>query len=820
MRMELHDGWTVRAVRGPAPDALADREVPATVPGCVHTDLLALDLIPDPYQDRNEAELHWIGRTDWRYRTTFDWEPGDGTERVDLACAGLDTIARLELNGHVIAGTANMHRAYRFDVTDQLRAGPNELTVTFTSALDHADRVRELLGQRPHTNHHPYNQIRKMACNFGWDWGPDLVTAGIWRPLALERWHGARLTSVRPLATVDADGDGVVHVHVDVDRAPGHDDELPVTVHVGVVAAAGVVPAGATTTTIEARVDQPRRWWPHGYGDQHRYPVDVALTVEDQPTPDNGDLTTWAGEVGFRGVRLDTEPDEHGTPFTFVVNDVPVFARGVNWIPDDCFPHRVDAARYRQRLAQARDAGVNLVRVWGGGIYESDDFYDACDELGILTWQDFLFACAAYPEEEPLRSEVEAEARDAITRLAPHPSLVLWNGNNENIWGHHDWGWRDQLGDRTWGAGYYHRLLPDLLAELDPTRPYSAGSPWSFSHDIHPNDPAHGATHIWDVWNQRDYTAYRDHVPRFVAEFGFQGPPAYATLRASLSDDPLRPDSPGMLAHQKAEDGNGKLARGLAEHFPEPQDFDDWFWATQLNQARALRFGVEHFRSHAPRCAGTVWWQLNDCWPVTSWSVVDGQGRRKPAWYALRAAYQDRLVTVRPRPGGLAAVLCNETDEPWTTRLVVARTAFAGAVLGEVRHQLTVPPRAVHEEPLPDTITTATDPAAELLVATAGDVRATWFHLPDLELALPVPELTTAVEALEDGYRVEVTAGTLVRDLALLADRVAPDAEVDDMLGTLLPGESTSIVVRTALPVDPEDLVAPLVLRSANQLLR
>ena len=234
-------------------------------------------------------------------------------------------------------------------------------------------------------------------------------------------------------------------------------------------------------------------------------------------------LDTWQRRVGFRSVRLDTAPDEHGTAFTLVVNDVPVFVRGVNWIPDDAFVTRVTRDRLATRLDQACAANVNLLRVWGGGRYESEDFYDLADERGLLVQQDFLFACAAYPEEEPIASEVAAEAAEQVTRLASHPSLVLWTGNNENIWGFHDWGWQEKLAGRTWGAGYYFEVLPKIVARLDPTRPYWPGSPWS-PGERHPNDPAHGSTHIWDVWNTEDYLRYREYTPRFVAEFGYQGP--------------------------------------------------------------------------------------------------------------------------------------------------------------------------------------------------------------------------------------------------------------------------------------------------------
>ena len=374
--------------------------------------------------------------------------------------------------------------------------------------------------------------------------------------------------------------------------------------------------------------------------------------------------------------------------------------RGANWIPDDCFVSRVGRERYRQRLEQARAANMNLLRVWGGGIYESEDFYELADELGILVWQDFLLACAAYPEEEPLRSEIEAEAREAVARLAKHPSLAVWSGGNENIWGHEEWHWELFLAGKTWGAGYYFDVFPAIVAELDPTRPYMPGSPCSLGADAGSNDPRHGSMHVWDVWNSRDYLAYREHKPQFVAEFGFQGPPTWSTLTRAVSDRPLTVSTPNLMVHQKAHDGTAKLARWLAPHFPEPASFEDWHWAMSLNQARAVTLAVEYWRSLAPRCRGAIVWQLNDCWPVISWAAIDGDGRLKPLWYALRHTYADRLLTVQPSPaqpapgqvlsgqapsaqalsGELSVVAVNDGATTWQAQLEVVRQDFVGTV--------------------------------------------------------------------------------------------------------------------------------------------
>ncbi len=816
----LDTGWWLEAMPGQdqVPAGLRAVRVPATVPGCVHTDLLAAGLLDDPYLDDNEDAVAWVGRTDWRYTTSLHWEP-DGTERVDLVFDGLDTVAQVFLNGVEVGRTANMHRSYRFDATPVIKAGDNELTVTFTSAWTYGEQERDRLGPLPNAFPTPFNFVRKMACSFGWDWGLSTVTSGLWRPVRLEGWSTARLAQVRPEVTV---ADDVGRVRVVVDIAGARTAEPPATGLVVVVSVRGVgvdetmrvdVPAGEGAAVVSLDVPHVRRWWPHGHGDQALYELDVRLHAAGGATPHDA----WTRRIGFRDLRLDTSEDDEGRAFTMVVNDRPLFVRGVNWIPDDAFPSRVGARRYRERLTQARDAGVDLVRVWGGGIYESDDFYNACDELGLMVWQDFLFACAAYPEEAPIAAEVEAEARENVARLMPHPSLVLWNGNNENIWGWFDWGWQEAIGERTWGLGFYLDLLPRVVAETDPARPYWPGSPYSGGDDVHPNDPRHGPMHIWDVWNQRDYTAYRDYVPRFVAEFGYQAPPTWSTLTRAVHDDPLAPDSPGVLHHQKAEDGNGKLARGLAAHFAEPDTVEDWHFLTQLNQARALSLGVEHFRSHRPTCMGTVWWQLNDCWPVTSWAVVDGDGSRKPSWYALRRSYRTRLLTVQPRDGGLAAVLVNDGDEPWRTSLRMARHSTEGVRLAERSVTVECAGYATVEVPLGEDVATPEHPDAELVVVDDEDgQRATWWFVADRDAVVPLAEYDADVIPTDDGFDVAVTARTLLRDLCLFVDRFDPDATVGDMLATVMPGETARVHVESQRHLDEAALTAPPVLRCSN----
>ncbi|MCQ4213318.1 glycoside hydrolase family 2 protein [Streptomyces longispororuber] len=778
--VQLTEGWRL---------SHEGKRLEAEVPGCVHTDLLAAGLIPDPFLGANEKEIDWVGRRSWTY--TLDLPPtGDTAERTDLVFDGLDTAAELVLDGQELGLTRNMHRSYRFDVTG--RAG--ELSVTFASAYDEAASVRAVTGERPNVYPEPFQYVRKMAANFGWDWGPTVVTAGIWRPARLECWSTARVARVRPLVTVDGT-DGRVELRVDVERtAAGTDRRLVALATVAGVTTRAEIDGDSVTLVLD--VPGVRLWWPRGHGEQPLY--DVELRLLDGAAP----LDVWQRRIGFRTVELDRSADEHGTGFTFVVNGERVFVRGVNWIPDDVLPSRITPERYRERLEQTAAANVDLVRVWGGGIYEDDAFYDACDELGLMVWQDFLFACAAYPEEQPLRGEVEAEARENVVRLMPHPSLILWNGNNENLWGFRDWDWEEPLAGDSWGEGYYLGLLPRVVAGLDPTRHYTAGSPWSGSWDHHPNDPDHGTYHSWEVWNRQDYTEYRANVPRFVSEFGWQAPAALATLRRALPGEDLAPDSPGMLHHQKAEDGNGKLNRGVARHFDLPEgDFDRWHYLTQVVQARAVATGIEHWRANWPRCAGTIVWQINDCWPVSSWSAIDGDGRLKPLHHELRRVYADRLLTLQPGPDGPELVLCNQGSELWATDVTLRLMHTDGTLATRLSLGRDVPAREVLRLPVPPEVRPADGGTKEYLVADADDLRA--LHLPvrDKEFDYPAPRFDIAVETVgrdTDTVDVVVSAHTLVRDLLLQADRLAPHASADRGLITLLPGEQTRIRVHGA----------------------
>jgi beta-mannosidase len=781
-RTAVTDAWTLSAGTSPnVPDAL-DRAIPARVPGGVMADLLRAGLVENPLHDGNEHLVRWVGDSDWTYRTTVR-VPHDGSERADLVFHGLDTVATIVVDGDVVARTENKHRTYRVALGH--RSGDLSLEVRFSSPRAFAEERLEQHGARPAAFSPLPAFIRKSACDFGWDWGPDLAAAGIWRDIELETWSVARLASVRPVVRMSG-ADAEVEVHVALERTSARRVTVSATVD-GVETSADL---DADSGILRLSVPAVARWWPVGRGDQPLSELRVELRDGDEA------LDVWTGRIGYRDVRIDETEDADGFAFRFVVNGEPLFIRGVNWIPDVTELGELDPARVRRRLEQAVSLGANLVRVWGGGVFESDEFYDACDELGLLVWQDFLFACAAYPEEEPYTTEVAAEARDNITRLMRHPSLALWNGNNENLWFWFLHDWETKLEGKTWGEAFYFDLLPDLVAELDPERFYLPGSPSSRTRDHEPLDPSRGVVHSWIPDDYREYTSIR---PRFVSEFGFQGPSTRALFDAVARESDPRPFSPASMQQQKAAYGTERIEDVLRVHLGVPSDFDEWYWLAQLTQARAVGFGIDWFRSLAPYNAGTVVWQLNDIWPAWSWSMVDFAERLKPVAYAMRRAFADRVLTLQHSGDGIEVTLGNESREPWTVPISFERRDAAHR-LATAEVTVEVPAFGALRLPVPASLLEGELPGTELLVATAGELRAVLLGTVDLEFPDLEPDYALTVQPRGDGVDVTVAAATLLREFTLLTDRIDGESESDRNLLTLLPGESATWHVRTAHP--------------------
>jgi beta-mannosidase len=641
--------------------ASADRWLPATAPGVVHLDLIAAGRIPDPFYGLNENEVQWVGERDWLYRCAFEVSPEAlGRAQLDLCFDGLDTFATVWLNGEQILSSDNMFVPQRVPVKDRLRAGRNELRILFESALR---RGREIEAQ--HTQRQPWNgdssrlYVRKAQYHYGWDWGPTLMTAGLWRGVRLEAYQ-ARIAELHAPSELSQDlSTATVRVAVGVvGAAAGSSVRLELLDPHGKRVAAATAPLVRSETAPGSKANHmimfgyPQLWWPNGYGPHPLYTL-VASVEHDGQMLDQAEQ-----RLGLRRLRLVQAPlaDEPGTTFLFEVNNTPLFGGGANWIPADSFTPRITRERYGQLLRLAAEAHMTMLRVWGGGIYEDDAFYDGCDELGLLVWQDFMFACGIYPAHEAFLDSVRTEAEANVRRLRHHPSLAVWCGNNEDYQnavsaGVYDINFNgDHRTTKFPGRHIYERLLPEICAALDPLRPYWRASPYG-GPDA--NSRIEGDRHTWDVWHGAvaPYQDYPNYSGRFVSEFGMLSFPALKTVESFTPPDERYAQSRTIEHHNKASGGARRVAAYISENVRYPVGLEEHIYATQFIQAEAVASAYRGWRRRwgGPgryAVAGALVWQLEDCWPVSSWAIVDSALRLKPAYCGPA-----RAGAPRPRPG-------------------------------------------------------------------------------------------------------------------------------------------------------------------------
>ncbi len=643
MRLNLCGQWEVRK-QGTA------ETIPAAVPGCIHTDLLAAGKIDDPYYRDNEHRQMWIGETDWVYarRFTVDQQFLD-CEHVFLRCEGLDTLSAITINDSVVGKTDNQFRTWEFEVKPHLQAGENSIEICFDSTIpsiqaEQETRYLNLTG----VGHHRIdgsNRVRKSQCNYGWDWGPMCVTAGIWRPISLIGFNTARIAAIHIIQ--DHSQKNAVGVHITVTVEKNEAADLKTKIHISyegeLVCRAEIgVQDGSAETTLT--VENPELWWPIDLGDQPLYEVNIELSQGSTV------LDTSSRRIGLRTLVLDRHNDQWGESFRFVVNDKAFFVKGANWIPADTFVTRITKEHYEYLIKSAAEAHINMLRVWGGGIYEDDVFYDLCDEYGICVWQDFMFTCSAYPAfDEAYMENVQHEAEDTVKRLRHHPSLALWCGNNEI-----EQIARMLIGDAeegkmTWEEykKLFDELLPGVVQEQDPERTYWPSSPHSPLGDRNDHfNPTCGDVHVWDVWHGRKpFEWYQSSTHRFASEFGFQSFPEPAVVDAYTEEEDRNVSSYIMEYHQRSQIGNDAIIQYMLSWFKLPTSFDMLLWLSQILQGIGIKYAVEHWRRSMPRCMGTIYWQINDCWPVASWSSIDYFGNWKALHYMARDFHAPLLIS-------------------------------------------------------------------------------------------------------------------------------------------------------------------------------
>ena len=783
-----HNVWRNHAIVS-SPLDLPD-SIPATVPGCIHTDLIAAGMIADISVDGREEDQMWIWKTDSIYRTTIF--QSSSSQHATLKFHGLDTLASIYVNGELVLSTKNMHRSYEIEITEFLNASDVQLEIHFKAPLTDAEEQVEKLGLYPRPYDMPYNYQRKMACSYGWDWGPVTISSGIWKKVELIQWDLAYISSVAVLPSIDK---GVPTVTVrPILIGERENQQIQVRVLDGEkVLVTKIFSANLDMYSFD--VPEAELWHPRGRGEQKLYSVEVSLLSAGEISQSE------VKRVGFRTVELDTSPiDSSEFPdkhlFAIKVNGLRLWIRGANWIPDDPFPMRVTKERYEQRIKDMLEVNINGIRVWGGGIYESEDFYNFCDQEGIVVWQDFLFACAAYPETAEMFEEVTLEAEEAVRRLESHASLVMWCGGNECIEGFQYWGWQETLAGRPWGETFYRQTIPQVVATLDGSRPYIPGSPFS-SHSDDSKSFNSGTNHIWDVWNELGYARYEQYTPSFAAEFGFNGPGSWAMLTKAIGKETLDSQDVDVAIHQKAFDGMSKVAAGLAREFATPPtEGVAWYFAAALDQARAVEIGLKHFRSLYEVCSGAILWQFNDMWPAISWAVLDYTGFRKLAWHAMKSAYQPRTITIGRVDQGAQLTIINDTQENWNSTVQVFLIDSSGDVVGEREIEFSIDSFGVERLSLVTIFGQISGLDFEgFLLAKTGEIRAA--RRSTLEPAKTAPAQNLAVKTSTSSGKllVEVTANNYVHELSLLSDVIDLGTQVDTQIVSLLPGESHTFVV-------------------------
>lgn len=648
--LSLNGAWTVRA------DG-ADKCYPANVPGEVHTDLMRAGVLPDPFFGENERDALWVSEKAWIYERTFHIDDDHlRHKRMRLCCDGLDTYAHVSLNGNAIGSTLNMFRRYEWDITDRLQAGENHISIRFDSPLP---LMRDAHAERPlyQTRHVPWETdgrgyVRKQQCNFGWDWGPVCVTAGICGDVVIVCDDGFELFPPKLLQRHHADG--TVRISVDVKGSSGVADKDTASHVIARLwdgdalvceATAQAAPRDGESSGFGARceleVTCPKLWWPNGMGSPFLYRfelecVSVAGTVMER----------YCMDYGLRVIELIQEPDTWGQSFVFAVNGQRIFAKGANWIPPDAFLSRITPERVDQLLTAMVSANMNMVRVWGGGVYESRHFYQTCAMRGLLVWQDLMFACTAYPLESDLfMSEVEAEVRYQVGRLHNETALALWCGNNEL----QSFGTGEGKDRMPWGdyEAFFHHKLATIIQQEDPQRPYWPCSPHSPGFELKDdNNPASGDAHLWQVWHCLEpFEWYRTSLHRFCSEFGFQSYPEPKSVAAFTEPADRNITHPVMEHHQRSTAGNAKMLHYMLSWFRMPKGFAETLWLSQIQQGLAIQYAVLHWRIHWPRCAGALFWQLNDAWPAASWSSIDYYGRWKALHYFAKRFFAPVVIS-------------------------------------------------------------------------------------------------------------------------------------------------------------------------------
>ena len=794
--------------------------LPAEVPGCVHTDLLANGKIEDPFYRLNELDLQWIDKKDWIYKTEIDVEQNIlNKDRIVLDFKGLDTYADVYLNDQKVLVANNMFRDWTVDVKKYLKAGKNKIKIEFQSPINEGLKLHDAnefvfpgaendQAERGQVEENKRVSIytRKAGYHYGWDWGPRLVSSGIWRPVYLRAWDNAKINDLQIIQN---------KVNEDVAKFTAvleleSEEEVLAGIQVrneGVELASSKVhlKKGTHQYELNFEIENPKLWWPNGLGEQNLYNITTQLNI-------NGKIEEASHRIGIRSVEVVRDKDEKGTSFYFRVNGVPVFMKGANYIPNDIFPSRVSKEQLKKVINTAKNSNMNMLRVWGGGYYEDDLFYDLCDEAGILVWQDFMFACAMYPGNQEFLDNVKAEARDNIRRLRNHPSIALWCGNNEILVAWNNWGWQRQakeqgedVPDKVWKAytDIFHEVLPKAVEDHDPSRFYWSSSP-SSGTGIKP-DLINGDEHYWGVWwGKEPFETYATHIARFMSEYGFQSFPEMKSVKKYTTPEDYDIFSDVMKSHQRSSIGNETIEYYMLQDYKKPKDFESFLYVNHVLQAEGIKFALEGHRRAMPYCMGSLYWQINDCWPVASWSSTDYYQEWKALQYYVKKGFEPLLVSPFIENDSIKVSIVNDRLQPVNATLKLNLVNFEGKKSTEKVMDVQVRTNSSSvfyknslKEFLKD-IDTRNHVLKVELVDENEIIAANQIYFEAVkDLQLPKPEVKYNLAKKNGGYEIELSSQVLAKNVFLtIGDE---NGFFSDNYFDILPGESTKVKLTTEL---------------------
>jgi len=764
---------------------------PATVPGCVHTDLMNNKLIPDPYFGTNEKNLQWIGKTDWDYKTTFNVQANVfNMKNIDLIFDGLDTYADVYLNDSLILSADNMFRKWKIECKNLLKQDGNILKVHFKNVFEvNIPKIKNAPFKLIDGDNNDQSDTmsamyaRKAQFHFGWDWGPRLITCGIWRNVFLQAWDEFKIDNVQVIqsnvskakADIDAyvnvmsDSNQQVAVNVKVDGKDYETKNYQLN-------------KGENKIPLSFEIENPNLWWTNGLGSQYLYSFDFEVKSGD------GCSDSDTEKIGIRSLEVVREKDKYGKSFYVRLNGVPVFMKGANYVPQDNFENRVTTERYEHMIKSAADSHMNILRVWGGGIYENDEFYNLCDRYGILVWQEFGFACAMYPADSLFLDNVKHEVIDNVTRLRNHACLALYCGNNENVIGWFNWGWKQSYSREVQNEyehnmdELYKKVIPDAIHDADTTRYYLYTSPSAGFNGVTNSE---GDIHYWGVWHGKEpFDSFNnmDNIARFVSEYGFQSYPEISTIKKFAGPEDMQLHSDVMLSHQRCmaddrkdkEYGNRLIQWYMDREFKEPKNFDMYVYVSQVLQAEGDKIAIDAHRRNMPYCMGSMYWQLDDCWPVASWSSIDYYGNWKALQYYVKREYKTFLISLVSKDDELGFYIVSDSLKAIPSSLNIKVIDFNGVKIYDKEFPVTVAANTSKEyvRLKKDELAGSSDESKIVLITSlksGNNILAenTYLFKQPKDLKLEKPYIKVSSMKTNNGYELTLISNKYAKDVYL-----------------------------------------------------